>query len=93
LVASVASIAGAALGGFAAARIARRAPLVAALAVGVMCAGIGVGALLLGDVHAPFAPWTAIQCSIIPAALFGGLFRARQLARTNRCLLVVGGSA
>jgi len=86
LLLSVASMAGAALGGFAAAHIARRAPLVAALAVGVMCAGIGVGALLLGDVHAPHAPWTALQFSIIPAAVFGGLFRARQLARTHQRL-------
>lgn len=93
LLLSVASMAGSALGGFAAAHIARRAPLVAALAVGVMCAGIGVGALLLGDVHAPHAPWTALQFSIIPAALFGGLFRAGQLARTNRRLTIADGGA
>ena len=80
LVPSAMSIAGAVLGGFAGARVTRRAPLVAALGVGVMCAGIGVGALLLGDVHAPQAAWTALQVSIIPAALFGGLLRARQLA-------------
>lgn len=86
LVVWVASIVSAAFGGFVAAHFARRAPLVAALGVGVMCAGIGVSAMLLGDVHAPHVSWAALQLSIVPAALFGGLFRARQLGRTDRRL-------
>jgi hypothetical protein len=66
--------------GFLAARIAKRAPLVAAISVGLIGTGIGVGILLLDDVRAPLVYWVGVVVAIIPAAIAGGLARARQLS-------------
>jgi hypothetical protein len=83
VVAFSASAAAAIFAGFLAARIARRAPLVAALSVGVIGTGIGVGILLLHDVRTPLVYWVSVVVALIPATIAGGLTRAHQLSRST----------
>jgi MFS family permease len=66
-------------GGYVAARVARRRPITHAAAMGVVQAGLTVGAMLspVGN-HASPMQWIAIAILSIPAALAGGaLYKGR----------------
>ena len=66
--------------GFVAARLARRAPLIAALGVGVLGLAIGVGGVLLGHVGKPAGFWAPALVLVVPAAFAGGMLRVRRIA-------------
>jgi hypothetical protein len=77
----VASVVSCVLAGIAAAFFTPRAPLAASVAVGVLCTGIGVAALLSREVAAPTPYWSLVLFLMMPAAACGGLLRVHALLR------------
>jgi hypothetical protein len=68
-----------AAGAYVAAWLARRAPLWHAGAMGVVQSGLTIWAMIAMWNHAPAIDWIVSLAMALPAALFGGWLRARQV--------------